>query len=52
MKSELFLNRADHELAVARDLLTKGSSVWAISYALRSAEYALEGLTKVCLYMK
>lgn len=44
MKPELWLNRADHELALAKELLGAGSLLWASSYAHRSAEYALEGL--------
>jgi len=44
MKPELFLNRADHELALAKELLGAGSLLWAASYAHRSVEYALEGL--------
>jgi HEPN domain-containing protein len=44
MRAELWLNRADHDLSVSQDLLKNGSLIWAVSYALRSAEYALEGL--------
>ena len=44
MKPELWLNRADHELALAKELLGAGSLLWAVSYAHRSLEYALEGL--------
>jgi HEPN domain-containing protein len=43
MKPELWLNRADHELSLAQELLEAGSLLWAISYAYRSMEYALEG---------
>ena len=44
MKPELWLNRADHELKMAQELLGAGSLLWAVSYAHRSVEYALEGL--------
>lgn len=44
MKPELWLNRADHELTLAQELLDAGSLLWAVSYAHRSVEYALEGL--------
>jgi HEPN domain-containing protein len=44
MKPELWLNRADHELVLAKELLGAGSLLWAVSYAHRSLEYALEGL--------
>ena len=44
MKPELWLNRADHEIALAKELLEAGSLLWAVSYAHRSVEYALEGL--------
>jgi HEPN domain-containing protein len=44
MKPELWLNRADHELSLAQELLDAGSLLWAVSYAHRSVEYALEGL--------
>jgi HEPN domain-containing protein len=43
MKPELWLNRANHELSVAQELLEAGSLLWAVSYAHRSVEYALEG---------
>jgi len=43
MKPELWLNRADHELNLAQELLDAGSLLWAVSYAHRSVEYALEG---------
>lgn len=44
MKAELWLNRADHEISLAQELLNAGSFLWAISYAHRALEYALEGL--------
>ncbi|MFH0968406.1 MAG: HEPN domain-containing protein [Methanobacteriota archaeon] len=44
MKPELWLNRADHELSLAQELMNAGSLLWAVSYAHRSVEYALEGL--------
>ncbi|HWQ64011.1 MAG TPA: HEPN domain-containing protein [Methanospirillum sp.] len=44
MKAELWLNRADHELVLAQELLTAGSFLWAASYAHRALEYTLEGL--------
>jgi len=44
MKPELWLNRADHELSLAQELMEAGSLLWAVSYAHRSVEYALEGL--------
>jgi HEPN domain-containing protein len=44
MKPELWLNRADHELSLAKELLGAGTFLWAASYAHRSVEYALEGL--------
>jgi HEPN domain-containing protein len=44
MKPELWLNRAEHELSVAQELLEAGSLLWAVSYAHRSVEYALEGI--------
>ncbi len=44
MKAEQWFNRADHELAVAQELLNAGSLLWAVSYAHRALEYTLEGL--------
>ncbi len=44
MKPELWLNRAAHELSLAQELVEAGSLLWAVSYAHRSVEYALEGL--------
>ncbi len=44
MKAELWLNRADHELALAQELLNAGSFLWAVSYAHRALEYTFEGL--------
>ena len=44
MKPELWFNRADHELSLAKELLEAGTLLWAASYAHRSVEYALEGL--------
>lgn len=43
MKAEQWLNRADHELALARELVNAGSLLWAASYAHRAVEYVLEG---------
>lgn len=43
MKAEQWLNRADHELALARELVNAGSLLWAASYAHRAVEYLLEG---------
>ena len=43
MKAELWLNRADHELTVAQELVDAGSLLWAASYTHRAVEYALEG---------
>ena len=44
MKPELWLNRASHDLSLAQELVEAGSLLWAVSYAHRSVEYALEGL--------
>jgi hypothetical protein len=44
MKAEQWLNRADHELVLAQELLNAGSFLWAASYAHRALEYTLEGL--------
>lgn len=44
MKAEQWLNRADHELVLAQELLNAGSFLWAASYAHRALEYILEGL--------
>ncbi len=43
MKAEQWLNRADHELSLAQELVDAGSLLWAVSYAHRAVEYVLEG---------